>query len=204
MAQARAITEQIATGQPQHSIRIFPPWCVENWETVDDRIRGGKSISFLRTRNRDGGVVFSGTLDTTALGGAGFASQRYQFPGGPLHVPSPEYAGMRIELDPTTCSHHTPKEFTFILATTPITRRPDGRANSRTNWEATFTNSQSSFDLPFDAFKATYRGRPVEPAPVLDTTNVFDVSVMCRSGFGAQAGEFELGILSIEAIIPPS
>ncbi|CUA66619.1 hypothetical protein RSOLAG22IIIB_00060 [Rhizoctonia solani] len=60
------------------TVTIFPPWRISEWETVDDRIRGGKSISTLHERGGDG-IWFCGTLDITALGGAGFASQRFRF-----------------------------------------------------------------------------------------------------------------------------
>ncbi|QRV79609.1 complex I intermediate-associated protein CIA30 [Ceratobasidium sp. AG-Ba] len=176
-------------------MRIFPPWCVSDWETVDDRVRGGKSVSELCERGN--GVLFDGNLDIVTLGGAGFASQRYRFPDGPISIPLTKYTGIRIKLEPAVCSPRAPDEFTFILTTAP---RPDGRIESRVNWEVAFTSSQPVVELPFGSFKATYRGSPVEPAPVLDTSKVFDVSIMCRSGFGAQAGKFWLGLLEVEAI----
>lgn len=51
---------------------IFPPWCVDAWQTVDDRVRGGKSVSRLRQCNGDDGVVFSGALggNLSGLGAA--------------------------------------------------------------------------------------------------------------------------------------
>ncbi|RDA96101.1 hypothetical protein CP533_1809 [Ophiocordyceps camponoti-saundersi (nom. inval.)] len=47
-----------------------------NWRASDDRVRKGKSQSYL-TISKDGKTAsFNGTLDTQTLGGAGFASQR--------------------------------------------------------------------------------------------------------------------------------
>ncbi|KAF8609039.1 NADH:ubiquinone oxidoreductase complex I intermediate-associated protein 30 [Ceratobasidium sp. AG-I] len=181
-------------------MRVFPPWHIDKWEAVDDRVRGGKSVSEFCQRTGEAGVWFSGTLDITALGGAGFASQRFQFREEPLHLPTTQYTGIHIELAPRSSALETPNEFTLVLNTTPITTRPDGRVASRVGWEATFSNSQSSFDLPFGAFQATYRGRPVEPAPTLDSSDVYDLSIMCRSAFGRQSGHFELYILGLGAI----
>ncbi|QRW21710.1 complex I intermediate-associated protein CIA30 [Rhizoctonia solani] len=126
------------------SILIFPPWCFSDWETVDDRIRGGKSVSTLQERNAGDGVWFSGTLDTTALGGAGFASQRFRFSNNLLRLPRPEYQGIRVTLSPQPIALHNPRDFTLVLNTEPITYRPDGRVESRVAWEATFTDSAPS------------------------------------------------------------
>ncbi|CAE6444655.1 unnamed protein product [Rhizoctonia solani] len=181
---------------------IFPPWRTNNWETVDDRIRGGKSTSTLQERDKDG-IWFCGTLDITALAGAGFASQRFRFSNELLRLPRSEYQGLRVKLLPQPIALLNPREFTLVLNTEPITHRPDGRVKSRVNWEASFVNSELSWDLPFDMFRATYRGRSVDPAPVLDPSVIYDLSLMCRSAFGKQHGPFELHILSVEAIIKP-
>ncbi|CEL60675.1 putative protein C9E9,15 OS=Schizosaccharomyces pombe (strain 972 / ATCC 24843) GN=SPAC9E9.15 PE=3 SV=2 [Rhizoctonia solani AG-1 IB] len=182
------------------STTIFPPWLTSEWETVDDRIRGGKSVSTLQERNVGDGMWFSGTLDITALGGAGFASQRFRFSDKLLHLPRPEFQGIRLTLSPQPITLQNPREFTFILNTEPITHRPDGRVESRINWEAVFTDSAPSWDLAFDMFRATYRGRPVDPAPAFDSSTIYDLSLMCRSAFGKQYGPFQLHILSVEAI----
>ncbi|KAL5631232.1 hypothetical protein ACGC1H_006919 [Rhizoctonia solani] len=180
------------------TVPIFPPWRISDWETVDDRIRGGKSISMLQGSDGDG-VWFCGTLDITALGGAGFASQRFRFSDQPLRLPKSEYQGIRVKL-PQPIVPHNPNEFTLVLNTVPITYRPDGRVESRVTWEANFTDPESSHNLSFDMFRATYRGRSVDPAPVFDPSAIYDMSLMCRSAFGKQYGPFELHILGIEAI----
>ncbi|KAJ1304819.1 hypothetical protein OPQ81_005954 [Rhizoctonia solani] len=185
------------------STTIFPPWSINDWETVDDRVRGGKSISTLREPNGNDGVWFCGTLDITALGGAGFASQRFRFANQLLRLPKSEYQGIRVKLSRPFITLHNPMQFTLVLNTEPITHRPDGRVASRVSWEAGFTDSAPSWDLSFDQFRATYRGRPVDPAPTFDPSTVYDLSLMCRSAFGKQFGSFGLHVLSIEAIVKP-
>ncbi|KAH7339849.1 hypothetical protein B0J17DRAFT_377360 [Rhizoctonia solani] len=113
---------------------IFPPWRISDWETVDDRIRGGKSTSVLQERDEDG-IWFCGTLDITALGGAGFASQRFRFSNKLLRLPRSGYQGLRVKLLPQPIALLNPREFTLVLNTEPITHRPDGRVESRVNWE---------------------------------------------------------------------
>ena len=48
--------------RPSRAMRIFPPWHIDKWEAVDDRVRGGKSVSELCQRTGEAGVWFSGTL----------------------------------------------------------------------------------------------------------------------------------------------
>ena len=67
------------------------------------------------------------------------------------------------------------------------------------------TNSHSGTHkayLPFHEFVPTYRGRPVErPDPKykpLDSSRIYELSLMCRSGFGKQEGEFEVIVQSIK------
>jgi Complex I intermediate-associated protein 30 (CIA30) len=42
-------------------------WDIENWDTIDDRVRGGSSESHLV--NDGAGARFYGNLDTATLGG---------------------------------------------------------------------------------------------------------------------------------------
>lgn len=51
-------------------------WHEEEWTSSDDRVRGGKSCSALSCSPGSLVARFHGNLDITALGGAGFASQR--------------------------------------------------------------------------------------------------------------------------------
>ncbi|KAG8873679.1 hypothetical protein FRB98_008851 [Tulasnella sp. 332] len=253
---------------------LFPPWNLPDWRQVDDSVRGGSSVSYLKTvdarsnleeatpsgekssgKSSDVQVVeFSGTLDIKTLGGAGFASQKYTY-NPPLTLSSKQYSGIRIEVlpDPDDYVSPTPKDFTFTIATTPSRKMPNGRTASRVMWEANFRAPSRGRNgaadpvtiyLPFISFTATYRGRPVplhevaclaadddlleddgnekgqdgavetvsqeswalegkaiDEAPGhFHTEHIFELGLMCRSGFGKQEGDFSLRITSIEAI----
>lgn len=52
------------------------PWTSTDWTDSDDRVRGGASHSYMQCSPLDPIARFCGNLDTSALGGAGFASQR--------------------------------------------------------------------------------------------------------------------------------
>ncbi|KAB5590705.1 hypothetical protein CTheo_5853 [Ceratobasidium theobromae] len=172
---------------------IFPLWNLTNWEAVDDRVRGGISVSQLYQPKDDFGVWFNGTLDATTLNGAGFASQRYTFPE-PLDLSNKEFSGIRLSIEPRTDPSQNFTEFAFLLNTEPVVRNSQGVVESRVLWEAVFNNSSPLVELGFDSFRAMFRGRPVEPPPVLDTSNIYDLSLMCRSNFGKQAGPFKLHV----------
>jgi hypothetical protein len=53
--------------------------------------------------------------------------------------------------------------------------------------------------VPFKSFNPTYRGRLKKDAPPLDLKKIRRVSIMIRSFFGAQEGDFSLSIRSIAA-----
>ena len=56
--------------------------------------------------------------------------------------------------------------------------------------------------LPFDDFVPTYRGRPVPRSDPryqpFEPANINEVSLMCRSDFGKQEGEFELVVMQMK------
>ncbi|KAG8997191.1 hypothetical protein FRB94_011138 [Tulasnella sp. JGI-2019a] len=255
---------------------LFPPWQLNNWRQVDDSVRGGSSVSHLKSFGAQfnlGGEVsyrekssnssvdhpqaveFSGMLDINTLGGAGFASQKFTY-NPILTLPCKHYSGIRLQLLADENDEKTspkPKEFTFTIATTPSKRMPNGRTASRVIWEANFqapignvvggegASDSANIILPFSSFIATYRGRPVPPYGVarleassvtlgddvgeedrdlaaevvyqdgggaevgttafFHTEHIFEVGLMCRSGFGKQAGVFSLRIMDIEAMV---
>ncbi|WVQ97095.1 hypothetical protein IAU59_004205 [Kwoniella sp. CBS 9459] len=104
------------------SISVYPPWDFHHWRAVDDRVRGGSSISHLDEIALPGGVSgvdgllqgqndvekgkkavgarFWGTLDTKTLGGAGFASQSYRYGPAPLQLPLLNYSGLTVSYLP--------------------------------------------------------------------------------------------------------
>ena len=171
------------------------------WTAVDDRVRGGSSRSSLAILDLTR-AVFSGTLDTKTLGGAGFASQ--------TTTPDSEwdlsgYDGIELSI-----GRGDGKVYTLILKDEERKeRRDDGREQSNLSWEydfdAPFTEHGQStagdiLFVPWDHFIPTYRGRLKKDARPLKTGNVVRFSIMMRSFFDAQEGEFELVLKSIAAV----
>lgn len=202
-------------------------WADVAWETVDDRVRGGSSVSRVSLMS-GGQLEFAGTLDITALGGAGFASQRTRDPF-PIAVHAEQYTGLALALactpsppstshahasassftaaqhdQPGPCSGPGPgpvRTFTLQLHTQPEEHRPDGRRKSAVVYEWDFAPVPDGRTLTasWSAFRPTFRGRPIE-APPLDPSKVTQWSLMARSLFGAQTGEFALPIESLAAV----
>ncbi|KAK3628644.1 hypothetical protein LTR56_002032 [Elasticomyces elasticus] len=54
--------------------------------------------------------------------------------------------------------------------------------------------------IPFASLNATYRGKLQKDAPALDTKSVKQISLMMRSFFGTQEGDFSLTLESLTAI----
>ncbi|KAK4190817.1 NADH:ubiquinone oxidoreductase [Podospora australis] len=199
------------------------PWKESDWTASDDRVRGGKSLSSLKVVVVEGNdttsaatsttsvAVFAGHLDITALGGAGFASQRTvddAFHPHPLDLRG--YDGLLLDVDLSRTV--TSKKYTLILKDTVLPKRPDGREQSTLSWEIDFSlaepgsstgtlSDQEKVQLLFKDFRATYRGKPVdEPESPLDLGGIKRISIMIRSFFGEQEGDFELGMKSLAAI----
>ena len=121
-------------------------WHVNDWRTVDDRIRGGSSKSVLEQKD-DGSVVFRGELDTTTLGGAGFASQVYYYQD---RIDLSKFKGICVafgEFDDEkmlaiNLFNHLPKD------------RGDGRNASGITYKAVLKPfSSGSVFIPFSDFK---------------------------------------------------
>lgn len=155
-----------------------------------------------------GSIDFSGFLDTTTLGGAGFASQAYShpLPGDP--ITTDRFAGLRLTgrrlqavNQAQAFSSRSEKypgggegpvtSFILNLKTETPQKRPDGRRESQLTYEwqidlASYPIDGGAFDVEaaWNDFKPTYRGRPVEDAPKLDSSKVKEWSIMARSDFG--------------------
>ncbi|KAI1277049.1 NADH:ubiquinone oxidoreductase intermediate-associated protein 30 [Xylaria sp. FL0933] len=197
------------TTQPEPLVYLFggnTSWNAKSWVVSDDRVRGGKSRSHLDLTSASGSgsgeeetVRFHGVLDITALGGAGFASQRSppscrwdlsSFHG--LCVGVQEGDGMK---------------YTLIVKDTAPTDRGDGRLESSVSWEYDF-NSRGGAGLDevrvrWGEFKPTYRGKPKPDAEPLKIADIRSVSVMVRSFFGQQEGPFNLELKYIAAFGSP-
>lgn len=193
---------------------LFPPWKLESWRRVDDSVRGGASISNLVEISVDSYdlVVFQGHLDTTVLGGAGFASQKFSF-SPPLHLHgSGAHAGLKLSVLSKNRPEDVPSRFVITLKTEPPPPPSQPKPRSQLTYEATFAapsakNESSKFTsvfLPYDSFVPTFRGRAVpRDSPrwkPLDPSRVYELGIMCRSEFGKQQGDFDLSIERIEAV----
>ncbi|KAF1956259.1 CIA30-domain-containing protein [Byssothecium circinans] len=177
------------------------PWNASDWTASDDRVRGGKSQSYLDISNNN--AHFHGTLDITTLGGAGFASQRTVFDSSTWDLS--DYDGIQLQHGKSDG-----KRYTFILKDEILPPNPEnGREQSTTSWEYDFVaggeaamESESVY-MPWKAFEATYRGKPQEDAGELDTKSVKRFNIMMRSFFGDQEGDFSLTVRSIKAVALP-
>ncbi|KAI0201560.1 NADH:ubiquinone oxidoreductase intermediate-associated protein 30 [Astrocystis sublimbata] len=180
------------------------PWLAESWAASDDRVRGGKSQSYLDyTHARASSsseaaatketVRFHGELDITALGGAGFASQRSP---DPQRWDLSSYQGLRLAIQ-----DGDGKKYTLIVKDDILPRRPDGREQSTVSWEYDFPGSRSELEIPWHDLKPTYRGKPKPDAEALDLTSIKRISIMMRSFFGEQQGPFDLELGHIAAAV---
>lgn len=116
-------------------------------------------------------VVFHGDLDITALGGAGFASQR----SVQLSWDLAEYQGLSLRV-----GEGDSKKYTIVLKDHILPKRPDGRETSTISWEYNFEGSESETLIPWHELKPTYRGKPKPDAEPLNLSNVKRISIMCR------------------------
>ncbi|GAM86441.1 hypothetical protein ANO11243_044550 [Dothideomycetidae sp. 11243] len=157
------------------------PWSAADWTASDDRVRGGKSQSHLETSECDAIARFHGDLDISALGGAGFASQRTTDEDRIWDLG--EYDGIDIAIRKSDG-----KRYTLIVKDTLLPPNPDnGREQSTTSYEYDFVVESSaestSIRIPWSSFNPTYRGREQKDANPLDTTRVRRISIMMRRSF---------------------
>ncbi|TPX54952.1 hypothetical protein PhCBS80983_g05666 [Powellomyces hirtus] len=168
-------------------------WDIRLWEAVDDRVRGGKSHSKL-SPSADGGVRFSGNLDITTLGGAGFASQRTRN-DIKKRWDLTSFTGLEI----ATASNTVGKKYSLNLYTDA---EQAGYPYSRVNWKYSFTPGKEAevAEPDWSDFKPYYRGKEVEGGPPLDVGSVSSWSLMCQSYFGDQEGDFGVDVMRITAV----
>lgn len=147
---------------------ITPPaiaWNASSFHAVDDRVRGGSSQSHAQLTAKDGQLLFSGYLDTTTLGGAGFASQQYgASPAFPITLEPAAYKGLELRVIPQETKMDTESgsssqqgtstgsssnsvpgggrgpvtSYVFNVYTSIPQRRPDGRRESSIVYEYHF------------------------------------------------------------------
>jgi hypothetical protein len=196
-------------------------WKASDWTASDDRVRGGKSQSYLEVSGST--ARFHGHLDIETLGGAGFASQRTIAEDITWDVSN--YDGILLNLGKSDG-----KRYTFILKDELLPRNSgNGREQATISWEYDFVVSEdaaqaeSSFVyVPWKELKPTYRGKDKKGVKDFDTKNVKRFSIMmrryscrkrglrrhslsltCSSFFGDQQGDFSLAVKSIKAISRP-
>ncbi|KIY52317.1 NADH:ubiquinone oxidoreductase complex I intermediate-associated protein 30, partial [Fistulina hepatica ATCC 64428] len=177
------------------------PWCEEEWTAVDDRVRGGKSRSHMTIDKDSLQARFFGHLEITfqqsgSCGGAGFASQSYM---KPIHAPELHYCGILLLVKHDVSAPE--REFHLVLKTTLPRRRPDGWRESNITYERSFSPPHEGKSMhivfPWDCFYPSYRGSPAPDAPPLDPAEIKELTIMCRSGFGKQHGDFSLFICKV-------
>lgn len=172
------------------------PWLPPPWTTTDDRVRGGASQSYL-TALPNNCARFHGHLDTSTLGGAGFASQF-----SPLEIAGSSedegkgswdlsaFDGVEVAV-----GKGDGKVYTLILKDElPAEKREDGKEKAGVNWEVEFKAAGKGGEedgeekgekevkvwVPWEDFKATYRGKEKEDAGKLKTGEVRRVGLMMR------------------------
>ncbi|KAL1644677.1 hypothetical protein SLS58_004138 [Diplodia intermedia] len=183
-------------------------WNAADWTASDDRVRGGKSHSYFDIDETDPVARFYGNLDIKTLGGAGFASQRTTGENRSWNIDG--YDGIQIEIAKSDTT-----KYTFNIKNELLPPDPDtGREQATISYEYDFvapslnmtaeslntTAESSTVFIPWDQFKATYRGREDPDAPPVNLTDIKRFSVMTRSFFGNQDGNFSLSLKSISAV----
>ncbi|POS79199.1 complex I intermediate-associated protein 30 [Diaporthe helianthi] len=181
------------------------PWDASQFTASDDRVRGGKSQSYLTVLKEPESSAasqaeFSGHLDITALGGAGFASQRTAD-----DVPGWDVSGYDVLV--LDVARADSRRYTLTLKDEILPRRPDGRDQSTVSWEYDFvvgaageeatTAGSTRLVIPFGDFQPTYRGKAKPDADPLDLKGVKRISFMMRSFFGTQEGDFSIVFNSV-------
>ncbi|KAF3055148.1 hypothetical protein GL218_07292 [Daldinia childiae] len=170
-------------------------WNEHAWCPSDDQVRGGKSHSLFVCSADSTVATFSGELDITALGGAGFASQRTV---DPQSWDLLDYKGLRIGV-----AKSDGKKYTLVLKDEIPSHREDGREESTVSWEYDFVaGDESEVEASWDDFKPTYRGQPKPDAAPLRLDHIKRISIMMRSFFGEQEGPFRLDLNYIVTIRP--
>jgi len=152
------------------------PLSVRGWAALDDRVMGGISRSRLR-HDPAGFAVFEGVVSLERNGG--FASVR-----APLEQPGKPGAE-RCQLEVRGESR------LFKLNLIPAERF------DAISYQAEFTPFAEAWQLvglPMTSFRASFRGRAVPDAPLLDPADIRQLGLMISGG---QAGKFSLDVRSI-------
>lgn len=142
-----------------------------------------------------------------------------------MHLSRVTYDGLRLAVssDPNAAKS-SPGNFTLVLKNTIRSKAPKEPKlppqpeAAVLTYEASFTRPSApdhdnasatasklkSIDFAWSEFKPHYRGREVsrddERWKPLDTEGIYEVSFMCRSGFGKQEGDFGVIIAGLYGV----
>jgi len=115
---------------------------------------------------------FCGNLDITALGGAGFASQRTL---GVQHFDLSWYSGIALRVIVSDG-----KKYTIVLKDEASPERDDRLGKSTISWEHDFTCEKGEVFIRWGDFHPTFQGKARLDAPPLDVTDVKRIHIMMR------------------------
>lgn len=141
--------------------------------TSDDRVRGGSSTSHLTVLSPER-ARFHGNLDTSTLGGAGFASQ-HTLDGAFTPWDLSDFEGLLV-----SSTKADGRRYVIALKDENPGKRPDGREKSSLSWEADFVVGKEDVVFKWEDFKPTYRGREQDDADPLDLSKISRVTIMMR------------------------
>lgn len=169
-------------------------WSPLDWTSLDDTVRGGNSFSNFICDPSNPIATFSGNLDIKTLGNAGFASQHTT--GDDLGLNLSNYEGILLDIKLSDG-----KIYTFSLMDQPSPSGPNGEVQSRISWDYDFIANKfgDQQNIYWSDFKPYYRGREVSDTEPLNLKRIFRLSIMIRSFFGSQDGDFSISISSIHA-----
>ncbi|ORX90773.1 NADH:ubiquinone oxidoreductase complex I intermediate-associated protein 30 [Basidiobolus meristosporus CBS 931.73] len=172
---------------------LFEKWDADDFIAVDDRVRGGKSQSFLEIDGPSGTARFYGHLDIKTLGNAGFASQATK--SGRRSWNLSKYEGIRF-----TTLEGDNKNYSISFKNTFVKQTPDGSQDSTMEYKYIFQGKPKRVTqfVQFDQFRPTYRGRVVDAKP-LNTSDIKVIQFQIASGFGQQQGPFSIKFQNIVA-----
>lgn len=154
------------------------PATLRAWRIVNDGVMGGMSRSDLRIV--DGRATFAGTVSPENNGG--FASVRASLAS--LDIAGMTSIALRVRGDG--------KRYQFRVRTD---NRWDGVAYKH-GFE-TISGQWVDVELPLDDFQATFRGRSVPGAPVLDATGIRQIGFLIAD---KQFGSFQLDVAWIRVM----
>ncbi|KAI1208601.1 NADH:ubiquinone oxidoreductase complex I intermediate-associated protein 30 [Annulohypoxylon truncatum] len=172
----------MATSEPNfYLFGGYKSWNENAWSSSDDRVRGGKSKSYLECSPESNTVTFHGTLDISTLKGAGFAAQRTV---DPQSWDLFDYQGLRLGVGKADAKRYT------LVVKDEVPPPPKGSGADAREESSSSSSSSSTVSWEFDF------------VPPVDG----EVSVRWEdfkpTFFGAQEGPFKLELRYIAAIEP--